>query len=95
MTANQAGGTASADNKFTQTEADAFNAAIGQEVTVTVNGTNAAQTGDVIHSATNVQTAVVGTTGSRAGIDTLDISDLVKDGNKLTIEDKTFVFKTG
>ena len=94
LTANQAGGTASADNKFTQTEADAFNAAIGQEVTVTVNGTNAAQTGDVIHSATNVQTAVVGTTGSRAGIDTLDISDLVKDGNKLTIEDKTFVFKT-
>ena len=94
LTANNGAG-ASPDDQFTKTEADAFNQAIGQAVTVTnVGGTGAAQTGDVIHAATNVQTAVVGTTGDRAGIDTLDISDLVKDGNKLTIEDKTFVFKT-
>ncbi len=51
-------------------------------------------TGMVNHDTQDVVNPVIETPGQRAGIDlTLD-SDIVADGNKLTIDGKTFVFKT-
>lgn len=88
-------GAMDASDEFTQTEADAFNAAVGQGVTMTYTaGADTEENGDVIHAAVDVTSPVVAVTGARAGIDKIDISDAVVNGGKLTIEDKTYVFKT-
>ena len=63
-------------------------------LTVTADGTNAKVTaGRADCPAYNVKNPVVAVDGTRAGA-SLDISNVVKDGNKLTIDGKTFVFKT-
>ncbi len=71
-----------------------INAALGFEVTVNSvsGGTQTAGT-DVIHKTTNVAQAVAEVKASKAGID-INLADLVKDGTKLTIDGKTFIFKT-
>ena len=91
-----ANGNAAADtDEFGKAEADAFNKLIGQEVVVTVGqGTGTATVaGDVVHSAKDVTTAIGEVKAERAGM-SLDLTNAVKDGYKLTIEDKTYVFKT-
>ena len=93
MAAN--GNAAANTDKFGKAEADAFNKLIGQEVVVTVGqGTGTATVaGDVVHSAKDVTTAIGEVKAERAGM-SLDLTNAVKDGYKLTIEDKTYVFKT-
>ncbi len=55
---------------------------------------NAATSGSYNHNTIDVNNPVMKTDGERAGI-TLTLDDtVVKDGNKLTIDGKTFVFKT-
>ncbi len=85
---------------LTTAQAAAVNSAIGSGVTVTaaaggsgeVKGNGA---GEIPHNTINVQQAVADVAGTRAGIDfDLSADSIVKDGYKLTIDDKTFVFKT-
>ncbi len=80
-------------DEFGKAEADAFNKLMGQEVVITANGTNITLSGDWVHSAKDVTTAVGKVDAERAGMK-LDLTNIVKDGYKLTIEDKTYVFKT-
>ena len=80
-------------DEFGKAEADAFNKLMGQEVVITANGTNITLSGDWVHSAKDVTTAVGKVDAERAGMK-LDLTNIVKDGYKLIIEDKTYVFKT-
>ncbi len=74
--------------------ADAINAALGADVTVgKLTSAAGAVTGGVIHKVTQVDQAVAAKAATKAGID-INLSDLVKDGNTLTIDGKTFFFKT-
>ena len=77
---------------FTQAQADAINAAMGQGVKVSSAG-GAAQTGDVIHDTTKVDYAVAKSPSTLAGVD-IDLSTIVGQGNTLTIDGKTFMFQT-
>ena len=76
-----------------QALADAINEALGSEVKVGDSTGSGVVSGDVIHMVTNVDHAVAAKNASKAGID-ISLSDLVKDGNSLTIDGKTFFFKT-
>ncbi len=93
---DKTGGTWQAGAAFKGDEgvADAINAALGADVTVgKLTSAAGAVTGDVTHKVTQVDQAVAAKAATKAGID-INLSDLVKDGNTLTIDGKTFFFKT-
>ncbi|MCI9467365.1 MAG: flagellin [Ruminiclostridium sp.] len=71
----------------------AFNSAVGGGVSVTASATKTKVTDPTFHDTVDVTMPVQEVAGARAGID-VDISKVVKDGYTLTIDDKTFVFKT-
>ena len=72
----------------------AFNTAVGGGVSVTGAATAGVTiTAPTFHDTVDVTMPVMEVAGDRAGID-VDISKVVKDGYTLTIDDKTFVFKT-
>ncbi len=78
----------------TADQAAAINGELGFDVAVkSVTSTDGTKTGDVIHKATNVEHAKAAVAASKAGID-INLSDLVEHGNTLTIDGKTFFFKT-
>jgi len=77
---------------FTQNQADAINAAMGQGVKVS-NAGGAVQTGDVIHDTTKVDYAIAKSPSTLAGVD-IDLSTIVGQGNTLTIDGKTYMFQT-
>ena len=78
----------------TADQAAAINGELGFDVAVkSVASTAGTKTGDVIHKATNVEHAKAAVAASKAGID-INLSDLVEHGNTLTIDGKTFFFKT-
>ena len=78
----------------TADQAAAINGELGFDVAVkSVTSTAGTKTGDVIHKATNVEHAKAAVAASKAGID-INLSDLVEHGNTLTIDGKTFFFKT-
>ncbi len=85
---------------LTTAEATTINNAIGSGVTVTAaaGGTGEVKgngIGEIPHDTINVKQAVADVAGARAGIDfNLSTDSIVQDGYKLTIDDKTFVFKT-
>ena len=77
------------DPAYTSTDATNFNTAVANSV--------AAGTGDsglVDHAVTLIKKAEAEVKEQRAGTVFTLTSDIVADGNKLTIDDKTFVFKT-
>ena len=74
---------------FTSAQADAFNAAINAKITITGTDTS----GDIIHTPIDVARAEAAETGTRAHA-TLDLTNVMKDGQTLTIDGKTFIFKT-
>ena len=85
---------------LTTAQAAAVNGAIGSGVTVTAAAGGSGEvkgngTGEIPHDTINVKQAVADVAGARAGIDfDLSADNIVQDGYKLTIDDKTFVFKT-
>ena len=68
--------------------AAAFNTAIGGAVSAA--GTDS---GFANHAVLNVQKAVAAESAGRAGAD-FDLKNVLKDGNQLTIDGQTFIFKT-
>ena len=72
----------------------AFNSAVGEKVTVTGAATAGVTiTAPTYHDTVDVTMPVEEVAGGLAGID-VDISNVVKDGYTLTVDDKTYVFKT-
>ncbi len=79
---------------FTEDQAKAINAAIGQGVKMVAGGSaDAVITGSPIHDTTKVEYAKAKTPSTMAGVD-IDISKLVAQGNTLTIDGKTYMFQT-
>lgn len=68
-----------------------FSGAVGYKA----SAVTASSTGSVNHLTETLKDAVMETTGGRAGIQLALNDNMVKDGNKLTIDDKTYVFKNG
>ena len=83
---------ATVDTVIDPTKATAINNAIGSAVTVTAVAANFDQTGAVHHNTINVTQAVGKVDGARAGMDVTLTADVVKPGQTLTIDDKTFTF---
>jgi flagellin len=81
-----------ADGDFTSSDAKSLNDALGATVAATVN--NGTASGNEIHGLTVVKDAVADEPAKLAGIDVKLDSDVVKDGNTLTIDGQTFIFKT-
>jgi flagellin len=85
---------ATSDDELAAGDVTAINALISSTVAFDKGALDGNQVGLINHDTQNVVNAAQKVVGSRAGIDmTLDTT-VVADGNKLTIEDKTFVFKT-
>ena len=87
-----AGATATLDKVIDDTKATAINNAIGSAVTVTAAAANFDTTGAVHHNTLNVVQAVAKVDGARAGMDVTLTADVVKPGQSLTIDGKTFTF---
>ena len=83
---------ATVDTVIDTTKAATINAAIGSAVTVTAAAADFDQTGAVHHNTINVTQAVGKVDGARAGMDITLTADVVKPGQTLTIDDKTFTF---
>ena len=83
---------ATVDTVIDPTKAATINAAIGSAVTVTAAAADFDQTGAVHHNTINVTQAVGKVDGARAGMDVTLTADVVKPGQTLTIDDKTFTF---
>ena len=83
---------ATVDTVIDPTKAATINAAIGSAVTVTAAAADFDQTGAVHHNTINVTQAVGKVDGARAGMDVTLTVDVVKPGQTLTIDDKTFTF---
>jgi flagellin len=79
--------------EFTAAQAKAINDALGSGVKY-VSSTGGTVTGDVIHDTTQVSYAQAKTPSTKAGVDIKLTADLIKQGNSLTIDGKTFVFQT-
>ena len=84
---------------ITAAEASAFKTAIGGAVTLAdgsrTSGYAAANNPTAInHAVEDLVDAAAPVTGGRVGVD-INIATLVKDGNTLTIDDKTYTFKIG
>ena len=80
------------DKVIDDTKATAINAAIGSAVTVTAAGADFDSTGAVHHNTINVTQAVAKVDGARAGMDVTLTADVVKPGQDITIDGKTFTF---
>ncbi len=87
-----AGATATLDKVIDDTKATAINNVIGSAVTVTAPAANFDTTGAVHHNTLNVVQAVAKVDGARAGMDVTLTADVVKPGQSLTIDGKTFTF---
>ncbi len=75
--------------------ADKINKALGFDVQVkSVTTAAGMREGDVIHKAINVAQAAAKVDATKAGID-INLAELVKEGNTLTIDGTTFIFKVG
>ncbi len=83
---------ATVDTVIDTTKATAINNAIGSAVTVTAAAADFDQTGAVHHNTINVTQAVGKVDGARAGMDVTLTANVVKPGQTLTIDDKTFTF---
>ncbi len=83
---------ATVDTVIDPTKAAAINAAIGSAVTVTAADADFDKTGAVHHNTINVTQAVGKVDGARAGMDVTLTAAVVKPGQTLTIDDKTFTF---
>ncbi len=84
----------STSNDFTKEQAEQMNKDLGQAVAVTgLTGTGFAKSGDVVHKTTQVQQAVAHKDATKAGIDLTLNSDIVKQGNVLTIDGQKFLFE--
>jgi flagellin len=83
---------ATVDTVIDPTKAATINAAIGSAVTVTAAAADFDQTGAVHHNTINVTQAVGKVDGARAGMDVTLTANVVKPGQTLTIDDKTFTF---
>ena len=83
---------ATLDKVIDDTKATAINNAIGSGVTVTAAAADFSQTGAVHHNTIKVTQAVAKQDGARAGMDVTLTADVVKPGQTLTIDDKTFKF---
>ncbi len=107
--ANFAFNVVAAGNKLTLTYADVtttydalttaqvndINAEIAKGIGgLTVTATDVSQTNDIHHEFESITYAQAKEDGDLAGIDLKLNGDIVKDGNKLTIGNRTFVFKT-
>ncbi len=91
------GNTFVAETAYTGTadQADSINGELGFDVVVkSVTTTDGTRGGDVIHKATNVGQAKAAVNATKAGIDIKLTADLIKQGNTLTIDGKTFMFQT-
>ncbi len=86
------GATATVDKVIDDTKATTINAAIGSGVTVTAATADFDTTGAAHHNTINVTQAVAKVDGARAGMDVTLTADVVKPGQTLTIDDKTFTF---
>ena len=84
---------ATATNKFSAEQAEGFNSDLGFTVSVGAVSNGTAQ-GDVIHDAKNVTYAKAQTPSTMAGVDITLTEDMIKQGNKLTIDGTTYVFQT-
>ncbi len=87
-----AGATATLDKVIDDTKATAINNAIGSAVTVTAAAADFDKTGAVHHNTINVTQAVGKVDGARAGMDVTLTADVVKPGQSITIDGKTFNF---
>ncbi len=85
-----ANATATLDKVIDDTKATAINNAIGSAVTVTAADFD--KTGEAHHNTINVTQAVAKVDGARAGMDVTLTADVVKPGQTITIDDKTFKF---
>lgn len=83
------------NGKFNQATADAFNAAVGGPVSVavTANAGNAVVNTNIAHGTTKVTTAVGEEAAGRAEL-TIDLSNAVKQGNRIKIGDIIAVIQT-
>ncbi len=87
-----ANATATLDKVIDDTKATAINNVIGSAVTVTAAAADFDKTGEVHHNTINVTQAVAKVDGARAGMDVTLTADVVKPGQTITIDDKTFKF---
>ncbi len=78
---------------FTAASAEAFNKDINAGISIKNTGAGAATSGTIVHAPINVEKAVAADAAKRAHAD-IDLTNVLKNGNKLTIDGKTFIFKT-
>ena len=83
-----------ATDTFTQAQADTLNGTLlGGGVTAAItDSTGGSHKGDVFHNTMDVVKAVAKSDGVRAGMDVTLTADVVKPGQSLTIDGKTFTF---
>ena len=88
------GATLAATDTFTSAQADTLNGALGSGITLDATGVDAGavKVGDVMHNTIDVVQAVAKADGARAGMDIGLSADVVKPGQSLTIDGKTFTF---
>ena len=83
-----------ATNEFNSSTATQINSDLGFSVKLSdVNG-GTGQSGDAVHLTTKVKQAVAHADSSLAGIDLKLDANIVKQGNTITIDGKTFTFET-
>ena len=82
-----------ATSNFTSAQANAFNKAIGAAVTIAGAGAGQGATGTIVHAPIDVKSAVAAGSAKRAHAE-ISLTNVLKNGNKLTIDGKTFIFKT-
>ena len=78
---------------FSAASATAINAALKGKITLGGAGMGAGSSGSIVHSPLNVVDAVAAGAAKRADVD-ITLTNVLKNGNKLTIDGKTFIFKT-
>ena len=83
---------ATVDTVIDATKATTINNAIGSAVTVTAAAADFDTTGAAHHNTINVTQAVAKVDGARAGMNVTLTADVVKPGQTLTIDGKTFTF---
>ena len=82
-----------ATSNFTSAQANAFNKAIGAAITIGGAGAGQGATGTIVHAPIDVKSAVAAGSAKRAHAE-ISLTNVLKNGNKLTIDGKTFIFKT-
>ena len=82
-----------ATSNFTSAQANAFNKAINSQVQIGGAGAGAGSSGTIVHAPIDVKSAVAAGSAKRAHAE-ISLTNVLKNGNKLTIDGKTFIFKT-